>query len=88
MKSYQTFMFSAYEMFTTFVLLFLEYLISNLGNALSLWALFNANTNPRKPCVSHNLEVGIAFLILSYSKTKGQKCLSCSAISHSHAVFF
>ena len=34
------------------------------------------------------VEVGDIFLILSYSKTKGGKCLSCGAISHSDAVFF
>ena len=57
------------------------------GYALGLCALFIVDTNPREPCVSRSLEVGIKFLILSYSQAKGQKCLSCGAISHSDAVF-
>ena len=56
--------------------------------ALGLRAVFIADTNPREPCVSCSLEVGSTFLILSYSKAKGQKCLWCGAISHSDAVFF
>ena len=50
------------------------------GYALGLCALFVADTKPREPCVSRSLEVGITFLILSYSKAKGQKCLSCDAV--------
>ena len=42
-----------------------------------------------EPCVPPSLEVGNTFLILSYSKANGQKCLSCGAISHSDdTVFF
>ena len=58
------------------------------GYALGLCALFIADTNPREPCVSRSFEVGNTFLILSYCKAKGQKCLSCGAISHSDAVSF
>ena len=50
-------------------------------------ALFIAHTNPREPCVSLSLKVGNTFLILSFSKAKGQTYLSCGVISHSDAVF-
>ena len=89
MKSYQTFMCFLHIRFSPlFELLFLiAYLISP-GYTFGLCALFIADTNPREPCVFRSLEVGNTFLILSYSKTKGQKCLSCGAISHSDYAFF
>ena len=68
------YVYSAHKMFTTFFLLFLiEYLISRFWLCLSLCALFIVNTNPRKPCVSRSLKIGIAFLIFSYSKAKKAK---------------
>ena len=76
MKSYQNFMcFLHIRCSRLFVLIFLiEYLISRslLCFRLGLCALFIADTNPREPCVSCSLEVGITFLILSYSKAKGK----------------
>ena len=44
--------------------------------------------NPREPCFSRSLDVGITLVILFYSKVKEQKSLSCGAISHSGAIFF
>ena len=74
MKSYQTFMcFPHIRCSRLFVLL------SDSGYALGLSALFISDTSPREPCVSRSLEVGITFLILSYSEVKEQKCVSCGA---------
>ena len=83
-------MFSAHNMFTTFCAQFSQQNISfqDPGYALGLYALFIADTNPGKPCVSRSLGIGNTFLILGYSKAKWQKCLSWGAISHSDAVFF
>ena len=84
------YVFPAHKVFTTFCAFFLiEYLI--LSSWLCLWsicALFIFDTTPRKPCVFRCLEVGNIFLILSYSKAKGQTCLSCGAISNGEFVFF
>ena len=84
MKSYQTLMcFLSITCLRLFVLSF-----QDPGYALGLCARFIADTNPREPCVSRRLEVGITFLILSCSKAKWQKCLSCGAITHSGTIFF
>ena len=90
MKSYQTFMCFLHMRCLRLLCSFSKENISfqDPGYALLLCALFIADTNPREPCVSCSLEVGIAFLILGYSKAKVQKCLSCGAISHSEAVVF
>ena len=82
------YVFSARKMFTTFCAPFLNRIFQDPGDPLGLCALFIADTNSREPCVSRSLKVGNIFLILSYSKLQQQKCLSCSAISHSDAVFF
>ena len=59
-----------------FVFLFqIECLISRSGYALYLCVLFIADTNPREPCVSSSLKVGVTFLILSYSKAKKNKSI-------------
>ena len=90
MKSYQTFMcFLHIKCSQRFVFLFLiEYLISMSWLCFRFMCSVIVDINPREPCVSRSLEVGIALLILSYSKAKGQKCLSCGAISHIDAAFF
>ena len=78
----KVYVFSAHKIFTTLCAPFPNRIISfqDRGYALGLRVLFIADTNTRKPCVCRSLKVGIAFLILSHSKAKGQKCLSCGAI--------
>ena len=66
------YVFSAHKIFTTFCVSFYDriFYFKILGYVLGLCALFIADPNPRESCVFHNLEVGIIFLILSYSKAK------------------
>ena len=66
------YVFSVHKMFATFCASFPNISFQDPGYALPLCTLFTADTNPREPCVSRSLEVGITFLILSYSKAKGQ----------------
>ena len=73
------YVFSAHTMLTTFCAPFPDR-IFHFGHALGLCALFIVDTDPRESCVSHSLEVGITFLILSYSKAEKQKCLSRCAV--------
>ena len=55
------------------MLLFLiEFRFLDPGYALSICALFNAYTNPKRACVSLSLEVGNTFLMLSYFETKSK----------------
>ena len=77
MKSYQKFVcFLHIRCSRLFVLLFvIDISFQDPGYALGLCALFIADTNTREPCFSRSLEVEITFLILSYSKAKGKKCL-------------
>ena len=68
------YVFSAHKMFTTICTPFPNR-ISPSRSWLCLKSTVCAPLNLKELCVSRSLEVGDTFLILSYSKTKGQKYL-------------
>ena len=85
----KVYVFSAHKIFTTFCAPFSNRISCfQVLAMLGLCALFTADRSPKEPCISRSLEVRNTFLILSYSKAKGQKCLSCGAISHNDADLF